>query len=89
MVYVSGDDGDTHDDTEPTWPGTVAGTVVDNDITWTCSGEGVPKVIRQAIMLQVTDYFRMREPYLLGTIYRPLKTVQSLLWPYRIFGGAI
>lgn len=88
LVYQSGGAGTT-DATEPAWPGTVAGTVADNDITWTCVGLSVPKSIRQAIMLQVTEYFRQREPYIVGTIQKPLRAVQSLLWPYRVFGGGM
>jgi hypothetical protein len=86
LVYQAGGAGTT-DTAEPTWPGTVGETVADNDITWTCVGQAVPKTIRQAIMLQVTEYFKMREPYVLGTIHKPLRAVQALLWPYRVFGG--
>lgn len=36
--YTALDDGTTHATTEPIWPTTIGQTVVDNGITWTCSG---------------------------------------------------
>lgn len=36
---VTADAGSSHATTEPTWPTTIGSTVVDQDITWTCSGE--------------------------------------------------
>ena len=84
QVSVAADDKES-DSSEPSWPAVVGGTVVDNDLTWTCVGDGVPKAIRQAILVQATDYFKMREPYIVGVSHKPLRTVQALLWPYRIF----
>ena len=84
LVYQAGGNG-TSATAEPTWPTTIDGTVVDNDITWTCMGEGVPKAIRHAILLQVTEQYKLREPYVVGVAHKPLRTVQALLWPYRIF----
>jgi hypothetical protein len=85
LVYQSGD-ADDSGATEPTWPTTLAGTVVDGPITWTCIGRAVPKQIRQAILLQLTDFYRMREPYIIGVTFTPRKAVESLLHPYRIYG---
>lgn len=87
LVYQATVPGTTDASTEPAWPGTIGGTVEDNDIIWTCVGLAVPKAIRQAIMLQATEYYRQREPYILGTVHKPLPLVKSLLWPYRVFGG--
>lgn len=89
LVYqVSAVAGDSESSgTEPTWTTEIGGTTSDNDLTWTCVGQGVPKTIRQAILLQITEQYKMREPYLIGSIHKPLNTVQSLLWPYRVFGG--
>ena len=88
MVFQAGGNGTT-DTSEPTWPGTVDGTVVDNDITWTCVGKSVPKPIKQAVLLLLTDLYKQREPFVIGVNYSQLKTVESLLWPYRVYGGAL
>lgn len=75
--------------TEPDWPLTIGGTVVDNDITWTCIGESVPDNIRHAIKLYISDAFENREmnyfvinPALLGTYH-------NLLDKYVLHGSII
>ena len=83
-VYQAGGNGTT-DDTEPTWPRTVDGTVVDNDITWTCVGRSLPWPIRQAIILMVADAYRQRETDVFAVSHKKLNTVESLLFPYKVF----
>ena len=38
---ADGDEGESHAGTEPTWPTTVGGTVVDNAVTWTTKAIGL------------------------------------------------
>ena len=59
FAYQAGGGGTTGG-TEPTWPKTLADTVDDNGITWTCIGETVPDPIRAAIFLMVNDMFQNR-----------------------------
>jgi len=66
---------------EPTWPTLIDGTVVDNDITWTCVGRTVPYIIKQAIFLMITDMYELRETNIIGqgVTINTLKTVENLL----------
>lgn len=85
LTYQAGGDG-TSNSTEPTWPLTIGGTVVDNDITWTCAGRSVPFNIVSAIKLIVSDLYENRESMIIGQGLTPvnLKTANALMWPYRI-----
>lgn len=87
LVYQSS--GGTSDANEPTWPVEIGGTVVDNDITWTCLGLAVPEPIRQAIKIDIADMFENRESIIVGTISSKLKAWESLLFPYKLFGGIV
>ena len=78
FVYQAGGDGTSHS-AEPTWPKTVGGTVVDNDITWTNAGRAVPSKIKQAILLLITDMYAIRESTLIGVSAVTLKTAENLL----------
>lgn len=86
LVYQAGGNG-TSDATEPTWPTTIGGTVVDNDITWTCIGLAVPEAMRHAIKLDISDFFENRETETFMPNHTKLKTWEALLWPYKLFGG--
>ena len=77
----------TSDTTEPVWPLTISGTVVDNDITWTCIGIAIPEPIRQAIKLRVSDLFENRETEVYIPNHFTLKTWEALLFPYKLWGG--
>jgi len=88
LVYQAGGNGTTSS-AEPTWPGTVSGTVVDNDITWTCVGKSVPMQIRQAILLIVADTYKSRETNIFGVTHKKLSTIESLLYPFKVAGGAV
>jgi len=43
--------------TEPTFPLTIGGTVVDNTVTWMAVGETVPYALKRAIMIGVCDAY--------------------------------
>jgi len=47
----------------------------------------VPFQLKAAILLLTADFFEQRETFLLGTIYKQLNTVGSLVSNYRIHGG--
>jgi len=78
FVYQAGGAG-TSDTAEPTWPRTIAGTVVDNDITWTCVGRAVPATIKQAILLSITEMYSIREVTMLNVSVNKLDTIGNLL----------
>lgn len=59
FVYQAGGDG-TSDATEPTWPRTVNGTVIDNDITWTNVGPEISPVVRNALLIAIAGYYEER-----------------------------
>ena len=86
LVYQAGGDG-TSDSSAPAWPLTIGGTVVDNDITWTCIGLAVPEAIRHAIKLDISDFFENRETEVYIPNHFTLKTWEALLFPYKLWGG--
>lgn len=83
FAYQAGGDG-TSDSIEPSWPSTIGGEVVDNDITWTNLGLTVPFSIRAGILLHIAGSFGSREPYVDGPRIQ-LKTVERMLWGAKIW----
>lgn len=84
FAYSAGGSGTTDSiENEPVWPTTIGGTVVDNDITWTNLGLGVPESIRGGIIMAVAGASEMREPHIEGLSFQQLKSFESLLWGYR------
>ena len=88
LVYQAGGAG-TSDSSAPAWPFTIGGTVVDNDITWTCVGLAVPEMIRHAIKLDISDFFENRETEVYIPNHFTLETWEALLFPYKLFGGIV
>jgi len=88
LVYSSSG-GTSHAATIPTWPLLIGGTVVDNDITWTCIGEAIPDAIRHAIKIDISDMFENRETEIFMPNHSKLKTYENLLFPYKLFGGIV
>ncbi len=88
LVYQSGG-GTSHATIIPDWPLTIGGTVVDNDITWTCIGIAVPEPIRQAMKIMISDMFEYRERNYFGMAHVEFDTVWNLLLPFKLFGGII
>jgi uncharacterized phiE125 gp8 family phage protein len=86
LVYYASTAGTTGT-TEPTWPLTIGGTVADGTAVWTCIGIAVPEPIRQAIKIMISDMFEYRETEYFGASHTKLKTVESLLWKRKLFGG--
>jgi uncharacterized phiE125 gp8 family phage protein len=78
--------GDSHAATEPTWPMTIGGTVVDNEVTWTCKGLAVPETIKSAIKLLVSDLYDVRENTILGTISKNRRAAEALLAAHTLHG---
>lgn len=89
LVYQAGGAGTSHAETEPTWPTTIGGTVTDNDVTWTCLGKAVPEMIRHAIKVGIAELFENREDSIVGGYrYVSLKTMERLLWPFKLHAVA-
>lgn len=87
LAYQSGGAGDS-DAAEPTWPTTIGGTVVDNEVTWTCIGETVPQEICHAIKLHISDNFDNRSSQYINAGFLNSynsKAFESLLWPQKIY----
>jgi uncharacterized phiE125 gp8 family phage protein len=76
----------TSNATEPTWPRTIGGTVVDNGATWTAKGPSVPEQLRTAIKLIVNDLFSNRETEIFNMSFKKLDTIKNLVDPYQIDG---
>lgn len=58
LVFEAGAEGDSAA-TEPTWPTTIGGAVVDNDITWTArEAREMPLDFQEAAIMQVVEWFR-------------------------------
>lgn len=72
--------------TSPVWPLTIGDTVIDGTIEWVCIGVAVPEPIRQAIKIMISDMFEYRETEYFGINHTKLKTIESLLFPYKLFG---
>ena len=87
FVYQAGTGGGTSHTAEPTWPRTIGGTVTDNDITWTNVGQAVPNIIKQAILLMLTDMYELRETNVIGqgVTINTLRTVENLLIKYKLW----
>lgn len=75
--------------TEPIWPLTIGGTVADGAGIWTCIGIAVPEPIRQAIKIMIADMFEYRETEYFGMSHTKFKTIEALLFPYKLFGWII
>ena len=75
----------THESVEPTWPVALDSTVVDDAITWTCTGSAIPESIRHTIKIMITDGYENRESIISGTIFSYLSIIRNLLLPYKIW----
>lgn len=88
LVYYASTAGTTVT-TEPTWPLMIGGTVTDGTAVWTCIGIAVPEPIRQAIKIMIADMFEYRETEYFGAGHSKFKTIEALLFPYKLFGWII
>ena len=68
--------------TEPTWTGTLDDTISDNTVTWTIMGQGIPKMLKQAALLVISQYYENHEPIVDSNV---LNTLNALMLPYRIW----
>lgn len=88
LVYYASTSGTTAA-TEPTWPLIIGGTVTDGTVVWTCIGISVPDSIRHAIKISISDMFENREENVYLPNHFALKTWESLLLKYKLWGGII
>jgi len=58
FIFQAAAAGTTHATTEPTWPTSIGGTVVDNDITWTAYDQRLPEAIEEILMHQIMSWYR-------------------------------
>ena len=72
--------------TEPTWTGTLEDTISDNTVTWTLMGQEIPKMLKQAALLVISQYYENHEPIVDANV---MNTLNSLMLPYRIWGAEI
>ena len=57
FIFRAGGVGTT-DAAEPTWPTAIAGTVTDNDITWTAYDQRIPEDVEEIMLHQVISWFQ-------------------------------
>lgn len=74
------------------WPSTrdVMNAVAVRYVAGYTSAVLVPEALKAAIKLMAAQWYAQREPVVVGSIAQNIPlTVESLLWPYRVFARAI